>query len=119
VILFFALTGTHPHEDDNVVHLLRAIAQEPPASIDVLRPGLDPQLRALVRDCLKPRISRIATAALLRDRLGAVIASGRIPVADRLPARAVAVTSTDESETQVPIIPETVGSVTELWMGAT
>jgi serine/threonine-protein kinase len=115
VILFFGLSGTHPHEEANILDLLRAIANEPPASIDTLRPGLDPELRSIVRDCLKPRMSRIASAELLRNRLATVIASGSISIADRLPPRVEDAAIDEGAVTDAPIVPETLTSVTELF----
>lgn len=74
VILFEGLTGTWPHEGDSFSSLVVAICTLPPASIDVAAPGLPEPLRAVVRDCLRPRDQRIASAGELADRLVAVLA---------------------------------------------
>lgn len=113
VILFEGLTGTYPHRAEDIVDLLRAISHEPPRAIELLRPELDAELRALVRACLRPRISRIASAAEVRDKLAAVLARGAISEAMRLPTR---LASTDLSHQQLPtLVPETLGAVTQVW----
>jgi serine/threonine-protein kinase len=69
VILFEGLTGTWPHEGDSFSSLVVAICTKPPASIDLVAPGLPEGLRAIVRDCLKPLETRLSSAAELAARL--------------------------------------------------
>jgi serine/threonine protein kinase len=73
VILFEGLTGTYPHDGDSFSSLVVAICTKPPASIDVLAPAMPESIRSIVRDCLKPLDTRIATAAELTARLEAAL----------------------------------------------
>jgi serine/threonine-protein kinase len=115
VILFEGLTGRHPHQAADVGGLLLSIAKDPPASVDALRPDLPASLRAVVRDCLKPRLSRIASAKEIQERLGAVLAAHEIPADSRLPAPGSLATL--DAETEAAPVPETLGSITEVWQG--
>ncbi|MEP7125970.1 MAG: serine/threonine-protein kinase [Byssovorax sp.] len=69
VILFEALTGTFPHDGDSFSSLIISICTSPPESIDALAPTLPESVRSIVRDCLQPIDTRIASAADLAARL--------------------------------------------------
>jgi serine/threonine protein kinase len=69
VVLFEGLTGSWPHEGDSFSSLVVAICTIPPISIDQIAPNLPESIRSLVRDCLKPIDSRLASAEALAKRL--------------------------------------------------
>lgn len=73
VILFEGLTGLWPHDGDSFSSLVIAIATTPPREIDTLVPELPYELRAIVRDCLRPLQERLSSAQDLAARLERVL----------------------------------------------
>ncbi|NUO54323.1 MAG: serine/threonine protein kinase [Polyangiaceae bacterium] len=116
VILFEGLSGTFPHQGADTVELLRNITREPPASLDVLCPALPAILRGLVRDCLKPRVSRTIDAAEIHERLTDVIDGELVPAGERLsPPNRGLPQSVSPTQADEAFLPETASYVTARW----
>jgi len=111
-IMFVALTGVFAHDATDLAKLMLAIANEPPRSIDAVRPDLPAPVRALVRDLLKPRPHRIKTAEVVRARLGEALDGATVARDLRLPGRDAA-TPAEAIE-----LPDTVATPKEAWATA-
>lgn len=75
VVLYRALTGFHPIHEKGPALTLIAHLRTDPTPVDWASLGIDPALGALVMTCLaKDPAARPASAAALRDALGAFIA---------------------------------------------
>ena len=73
VLLFEALSGRLPFEEDSVICLIRRLALEEPPSLCELAPDLDPRLSALVSECLHKRPARRPPAAEVARRLRQIL----------------------------------------------
>ena len=73
VLLFWGITGQFPHDGDTAVAVLYNLVGQPPRSIDELAPDIDDELRAVIRDCLRPLAERTQTAHDIEARLGRVV----------------------------------------------
>jgi serine/threonine-protein kinase len=70
VVLYECLTGTVPHDGDNVNHLMFKIALEDVPDPRSIKPHLDPRLAAIVLRALERNVDdRIASASELRELL--------------------------------------------------
>lgn len=91
VMLYEALAGVPPFDDDSPVVLLMRAAAEPHPPLSGRAPGLDPRLEALVDSCLaKEREQRIGSATEIRQALKAVLEDPA--VTDRLTTQSVTAT---------------------------
>ncbi|NUP05735.1 MAG: serine/threonine protein kinase [Polyangiaceae bacterium] len=109
VILFEGTTGGYPHRAPDPARALLAIVHQPPIAIDSVRPDLSPGLRSIIRDCLKPKLSRLGSAVELRDRLVDVLRAEDPSLDQTLPPREP---ERGVSEMTDSLIPETVESLT-------
>ena len=113
-IMFAALTGSFAHDAIDLAKLMLSIANEAPRSIDEVRPDLPAPARALVRDLLKPRPSRIRSAEIVRSRLAAMLEGEAVARDVRLPRRAASTAPRAESAEQAEL-PDTVAAPIEAW----
>jgi serine/threonine-protein kinase len=83
VLAFQLLSGRLPHEAASLGDLLRQVAREAAPDLCQLRPGLDPQVAAIVAHALQKQPSaRLAGAAPMAERLALVGAHGSADGAD-------------------------------------
>jgi len=87
VLMYEALTGTRPFEEQNYRARLYAILQSPHRPLHEARPGLDPELCEVVESCLvKDRRARASSARWIADQLEQIAWRLATPGAEHSPA---------------------------------
>ncbi|OBF28108.1 hypothetical protein A5727_25690 [Mycobacterium sp. ACS4331] len=93
VVGWEALTGRRAFPEENLVALAKAITEQPPPPVSVLRPDVPPQLAAIVdRAMARDASQRFPSAEVMRAELGNVYGdpvTGPIPLPQAPPAMPV------------------------------